>query len=181
MTALRSELSALLAEAGVTDVDVDAAVADEHLRAAAYQRVVAVLAAGASRARDRAVVSVLVRDPVESVAKTAVVDLVDRIATTATDTAGFRRWWAEVEPAVARLGAPGNREFVRRRVQDWLCHLSIADGHLPSPAELAGLTNWMQRRLAAESTSLPVLTALAESGGTRKIRNVASHRARAVR
>jgi hypothetical protein len=71
----------------------------------------------------------------------------------------------------------GNRTFVRHRIQDWLLYLSSKAGHTPTPDELAEVTDWMQRTLAQESTSLPILTLLAEHGRTRKIRNVATHRA----
>jgi hypothetical protein len=52
-----------------------------------------------------------------------------------------------------------------------------------APAEMAGVTDWMQRRIATESTSLPVLAVLTEIGSTKKIRNIARNRAgsRAVR
>jgi hypothetical protein len=41
----------------------------------------------------------------------------------------------------------------------------------------------MQRRIATESTSLPALAMLAETGSTKKIRNIARNRAgsRAIR
>ncbi|MFJ4312191.1 hypothetical protein ACIP3B_28865 [Streptomyces anulatus] len=49
---------------------------------------------------------------------------------------------------------------------------------MPTPAELAEVTDWMQRRLAHESTSPEVLALLAGSGSRKKIRNVAKGRAR---
>ncbi|WP_405618377.1 hypothetical protein OG292_28970 [Streptomyces sp. NBC_01511] len=48
---------------------------------------------------------------------------------------------------------------------------------MPSVAELAEVTYWMQRLLAEKSQSLPVLAPLAESGNARKIRNIAKNRA----
>ena len=77
---LHSDVAALLAEAGIVDVDVDEAVADEHARTSAYLRVVSVTAASRSRDRDRAIVATILRDPNEMGAKTAVVALVDEIA-----------------------------------------------------------------------------------------------------
>lgn len=173
---LRTDLTALLADAGLVDVDVDEAVADEHVRSSVYQRVVAVAAASQNRDGDRSIVATIVRDPNEMGAKTAVVDLVDKIAMKTAGPAEFGRWAAEILPETDRL-SEGNREFIRQRVRDWLCYLSIKDGQVPTPAELAGVTDWMQRRLADESTSLPVLTLLAESGSTKKIRNIAKNRA----
>jgi hypothetical protein len=173
--ALRTDLTALLADAGIIDVDVGDAVADEHVRWSVYQRIASVAAASRERGGDRAIVAAMLRDPVEMVAKSAVVDLVDKVAVKATDPTEFRRWSAEVLLETDRFEAEGNREFVRRRIRDWLCYLSVKDGQVP--AELAEVSNWMQRVLAETSTSLPVLTLLAESGRTRKIRNIAKNRA----
>lgn len=174
---LRTDLTALLADTGVIDVDVDDAVADEHVRSSAYQRIISVVAASRSRDDDRAIAATILRDPIEMVSKTAVVDLIDKIAMKATDSAVFRRWSAELEPEADRLTTEGNREFIRQRIRDWAFYLSVKDGHTPAPTELADVTDWMQRVLSEESTSLPVLTLLAESGRTKKIRSIAKNRA----
>jgi len=167
----------LLAGAGILDVDVDDAVADEHVRSSAYQRVVSVTASSRSRDRDRAMVATILRDPMEMVSKTAVVALVDRIAMKVTGPAEFRQWSAELLPEIDQLTTEAHREFIRRRIHDWLFYLSIEDGHVPTPAELAKATDWMQRVLAEESTSLAVLALLTESGSTKKTRNIAKDRA----
>ncbi|MFB9688256.1 hypothetical protein [Amycolatopsis plumensis] len=174
---LRGDLTALLANAGLVDVDVDEALADEHVRSSAYRRVVAVAAAGENRDGDRELVAALVRDPDQLAAKSAVVDLVDRVAAKAASPAGFREWADGILPEADRLRSEGNRAFVRRRVGDWLLYSSVKAGHVPTEAELAEATPWMQRLLAEESTSQPVLALLAESGHTRKIRNIAKNRA----
>ncbi|WP_432093687.1 hypothetical protein [Streptomyces sp. bgisy100] len=174
---LRSDVAELLAGAGILDVDVDDAVADEHVRSSAYQRVVSVTASSRSRDRDRAMVATILRDPIEMVSKTAVVALVDRIAMEVTGPAEFRQWSSELLPEIDRFTAEGNREFLRRRIHDWLFHLSVKDGHVPTPAELAEVTYWMQRFLATGSTSPAVLALLAEFGSSKKIRNIAKDRA----
>lgn len=174
---LHSDVAELLAGAGILDVDVDDALADEHVRSSAYQRVVLVTAASPSRDRDRAIVATILRDPHELGSRTAVVALVDRIARKVTGPAEFRKWSAELLPETDRLKTEGHREFIRRRVHDWLFHLSVEDGHLPTPVELAQVTDWMQRLLAEVSTSPAILALLAESGSTRKIRNIAKDRA----
>ncbi|WP_394427889.1 hypothetical protein [Streptomyces sp. SGAir0957] len=183
---LRSDVAGLLAEAGITDVDVDDAVADEHVRWSAYQRVIAVIATSPDRDsdrdrdrdRDRAIVATLLRDPLEILSKAAVVALVDRIARKATGPTEFRQWSARLLPEIERFGTEGCRAFVHRRIDDWLCWLAVEDGHVPAAAELAKVTYWMQRLLADRSTSPAVLALLAESGGSRAIRNVAKNRAR---
>ncbi|MBP8536001.1 hypothetical protein [Streptomyces sp. MK37H] len=174
---LHSDVAELLTGAGIVDVDVDDAVADEHVRSSVYQRVVSVTASSRSRDRDRAIVATILRDPIEMVSKTAVVDLLDRIARKVTGPAEFRQWSAELLPEIDQLKTEGNREFIRRRIHDWLFYLSIEDGHMPTSAELAKVTDWMQRFLAEHSTSLAVLALVAESGSTKKIRNIAKNRA----
>ncbi|MCW2913828.1 MAG: hypothetical protein JWN52_1896 [Actinomycetia bacterium] len=174
---LRTDLTALLADAGLIDVDVDEAVADEHVRSSAYRRIISVAAASQNRDGDRAIVVTILRDPEELTSKGAVVAFVDEIAMKATDSAAFQQWAAELLPEIDRLKTEGHREFIRQRVRDCLFYLSIKEGQVPTSAELAGVTHWMQRLLADESTSLPVLTLLVEHGNTRKIRNVAKNRA----
>ncbi|WP_030783652.1 hypothetical protein [Streptomyces sp. NRRL S-920] len=174
---LRSDVAGLLAEAGILDVDVDGAVADEHVRSAAYQRVVSVTADSRSRDRDRAIVATILREPNEQASKTAVVAFVDRIAMKVSGPAEFRQWSDGLLPEIDRLKTEGFRAFIRRRVHDWLFYLSVKDGHMPTPAELAEATDWMQRLLAENAQSPPLLALLAESAHTRKTRNVARNRA----
>lgn len=174
---LHADVTALLAKAGIADVDVGEAVADEHVRSAAYQRVVSVIADSESRERDHDVVAAILRDPHELGAKTAVVALVDSIALGSTGPAGFRAWSAALLAQTDRLRTEGNRAFLRRRVHDWIFCLSVEEGHVPTAAELAQVTDWMQRRLAEGTASRPLLALLAESGNTRKIRNIAWNRA----
>lgn len=173
---LRDDLTVLLADAGIVDLDVDKAVEDEHVRTSAYLRVVSVAAASRRRDDDRTLVAMIVRDPEEMVSKTVVVDLVDRIAASSADAADFQRWAAEILPETERL-IEGNRRFIQRRVQDWVCYLAVQAGHTPTPEELADVTAWMQRGLAEKSTAMPVLTVLAGHGRTKKIRNIAKNRA----
>jgi hypothetical protein len=175
---LRTDLTALLATAGITDVDVDEAVADQHVRSSAYQRIVAVVAASERRDGDRAIVATISRDPEPLSSKTAIVALVDKIAWQATEPAAFLQWFAELQPEIDLLEADGARDFVRQRIHDWVFYLSVKNGQVPAPEELAGVTDWMQRFLAGTSTSQSILTLLVESGSTRKIRNIAKNRTR---
>ncbi|MEV6906417.1 RICIN domain-containing protein [Amycolatopsis sp. NPDC051071] len=71
---LRTDLVGLLAAAGI--VDVDDAIADEHVRSAAYQRLVSVAAASQSRDGDRRIVTTILRDPETLTSKTVVVALI---------------------------------------------------------------------------------------------------------
>jgi hypothetical protein len=174
---LRDDLTTLLADAGIDDVDVDEAVADEHVRWSAYRRIVAATAASEHRDSDRRIVATILRDPEEMVSRSAFVELVDSIALRMTEPAEFEQWAAELGPEIDLLKAEGNREFLHRRMNDWKTYLAIRSGHTPTSAELAAVTDWMQRLLAEESTSRPVLTLLAETGRTKKTRNIAKNRA----
>ncbi|WP_228991123.1 hypothetical protein [Streptomyces sp. DH8] len=174
---LRADVAELVAGTGVLDVDVEEAVADEHVRWSVYRRVVSAAASSRNRDRDRAIVATILRDPVELVAKSAVVALVDEVAARASGPAEFRRWAAGLLPETDRLTGEKHRAFVRRRVEDWLLHLSVEDGRVPTPAELSQATDWMQRVLAERTNAPAVLALLAESGSTRKIRNIAKNRA----
>ncbi len=180
---LRADLTALLADAGIVDVDIDKAVEDEHVRLSAYRKVLAVVAAAQRRDNDRAVVSVIVRDSDGMVSKTAVVELIDRIAMKTGDPTDFRQWAAGLMPEIDRLVVDGHRGFLHRRIHDWTIYLAVMTGRTPTAAEMASATDWMQRRIAAESTSPAALTMLTEMGSTKKIRNIARNRAgsRAVR
>ncbi|MGW5053766.1 hypothetical protein [Actinokineospora sp. NPDC004072] len=174
----RDDLAAVLAAADVTDVDLDAAVADEHVRSSAYRKLAEKVADGPRGDLDEILIRTFLRDPVNVVAKSAVVAFIDAVAPTMPDPAAFHRWAAALTPELAHLTTPSERDFVTRRIHDWTIYLTIAAGDVPSPAELTATTDWMQRILATESTSHPVLTTLAESGSTKKIRNIAQNRAR---
>ncbi|MFB9928109.1 hypothetical protein ACFORO_36045 [Amycolatopsis halotolerans] len=173
VTTLRADLTVLFEAAGLTDVEVDAAVADERVRSAAYRRVIS----ASGRADPRELAAVLVRDPEPLTAKTAVVDLVDHVAGETADPAEFRRRAAEIVEEADRLVPVKDREFVRQRVRDWELWLETENGRVPDVAGLASSSDWMQRRLADFSASPQLLALLAEHGRTRKIRNTAANRA----
>ncbi|HEY3684445.1 MAG TPA: hypothetical protein VGL93_15535 [Streptosporangiaceae bacterium] len=174
---LRADLTALLADAAIADVDIEAALADEHVRSAAYRKVIAVVAAARGRGNDRAVVAAILRDPQDLTSKTAVIELIDAIALKTPDPAAFDQWAADLTPVIDHLMPPAHRPFAHHRIHDWKLYLTITTGHTPAPAALAAATPWMQRKLATESTSRPVLAALAESAATQKTRNIAGNRA----
>jgi hypothetical protein len=175
---LRGDLTGLMADFGITDVDIDEAVADEHVRSAMYRRIVAEVAAAERRDKDRETIGRILRDPEELTSKTAFVDFVDNIAWRTTDPAEFEEWATGIAAEIDLLEAEGNRRFLRRRIRDWTIYLAMKAGHLPTQDELVEATDWMQCRIAEESTSLAVLTLLAEIGSTKKIRNVARNQAK---
>lgn len=174
MTTLRADLTALFEAAGLADVEVGAAAEDEHVRSAAYRRVIA----AGEVADPRELAAVLVRDPEPLTAKTAVVELVDRVAGESADPAEFRRRAAGIVAEADRLASAKDREFVRQRVRDWELWLATENGQVPDAADLAAASDWMQRRLADFSASPQMLALLAEHGRTEKIRNTAANKAK---
>lgn len=180
---LRADLTALLTGAGILDVDIEKAVEDQHVRSNLYRKIIAVASASQRRDNDRAIIATILRDPMELTSKTAFVQLVDNIATRTADPAEFQQWAAGLLPEIHLLKAEGNRRFLHRRIHDWTVCLAIKADQTPTSAELADTTDWMQRIIAEESTSLSILTLLAEGGRTKKIRNIAKNRAgsRAIR
>jgi hypothetical protein len=177
---LRADLAALLADTGILDVDIEEVINDEHMRLRLYRKIIAEAAISQHRDNDRIIVATILRDPVESISKTAVVKFVDDIATRATDPVEFQRWTAELIPEIYLFKAEGNRRFLQYRIRDWTIYLTINAGQTPTPAELTDTTSWMQRKIAEESICLSVLTVLAESGRTKKIRNIARNRVGAI-
>ncbi|WP_169515257.1 hypothetical protein [Amycolatopsis benzoatilytica] len=181
MTTLEADLAALFERAGLVDLDPAATAADEHLRSAAYRRVVEAAARSGDRTADRALAAVLVRDPEPLTAKTAAVELVDQVAGAMPDGAAFSAWAASILPETDRLSSEKDREFLRQRVRDWTLWLATETGDVPTSDELAAVSDWMQRRLADLSDSLPVLALLAAHARTKKTRNTAVNRAKTLR
>ncbi|MCG3752173.1 hypothetical protein [Amycolatopsis sp. Poz14] len=169
MTTLRADLTALFAAAELTDVEVDAAIADEHVRSAAYRRVIA-----ADSTDPRELAAVLARDPEPLTAKTAVVNLLDYIAEKTADPTKFQQQSADIVTEADRLAPPNDRAFVRQRVRDWQLWLDTENGQPPDAAALSAASDWMQRRLADFSASPQTLALLAEHARTKKTRNTAA-------
>lgn len=162
---LRSDVAELLAGAGILDVDIDDAVADEHVRSSAYRRVVSAAASARSRDGDRALVATLLRDPHDMGARTAVIALVDEIARKASGPAEFGQWSAGLLPEIDRNGTEKFREFIHRRIHDWLFHLSLRDGHRP-PGDLGRAGEGLGLDAARPRRGVDV------TGGTRSARRV---------
>lgn len=172
---LHTDLTALFAAAGL-DTDIEEAVADEHVRAAAYLAAISTLVTGETS--DRALAAVLLRDPEPLTAKSAVVALIDTAAAALTDPVRFEQWATDLSPELDALTSSKQRAFVDQRIHDWTVHRRINSGEVPS--DLTTVSDWMQRILAAESTAPAVLALLAETGNTKKIRNVARARANSL-
>jgi hypothetical protein len=170
---LRADLAALVAVTGITWADIDEAVENTHVRSSLYHEVIPRVVASKCWERERDLAVVLLRDPDLTVAKSATVELVDWIANMCAEPAEFRNRVTRFVPEMTALSTKGEH-FVRERV-NWTVYLTIKAGQAPTSAELTQATAWMQRYIATDTTSLPALTILAESGRTKKIRNIAGN------
>ena len=69
-------------------------------------------------------------------------------------------------------------DFLQLRISEWELLQQSAEHPGECAPEIRHASHWLQRKLADESASPAVLQALAEDGGTRKIRNIARDRTR---
>ncbi|TCC56486.1 hypothetical protein E0H73_32940 [Kribbella pittospori] len=144
---MNADLRVLATLADVPDADLT----DEHVRWEIYQRV---LVQPEARRHLRAV---LPTEPVPSLASSVVIELFNHIPPT------DRAAWLEVLPA-------STRPFATQRLADLELLESHQDLEVFDPAPH---TPWLQRQLAANSINPTLLTVLATTGTTRRIRALA--------
>ncbi|WP_224284862.1 hypothetical protein [Streptomyces sp. LS1784] len=154
------------AAAGTEDFDPD-----EHVRFARYRRAFADVApedAAALAAR-------VLTDPERSMASCAVCEYLDRRAAELLTDPGFPAWRRELADVVAADA------FAVRRLRDWALLRAMTLDEPWEEEQLLAAENWLQAHLAEKSPAVPVLSLLAESGRTRRSRNIASSRLRQLR
>ncbi|MEU0041196.1 hypothetical protein [Streptomyces sp. NPDC006333] len=146
----------------------DRSAEDEHQRFARYLHELAVV-----REEDEAeLVTRILRDPDRTMAQSAIVRHLDRRAAQLLTDDGFTSW----AHAMAEVSA--EREFLPYRLREWTLLRSITVGEPWSSEQVTTGSDWFQR-MAVETVPSPVvLTLLAESGRTRRVRANASHRLR---
>jgi len=150
----RSLLDAIAAAVG----DVPGDVADEHRRWHLYER--AIVASAGLDPLQRAVAG----EPDRALATTVVLRMLERVPD------GEQAGWIE------RL-QPADRATAERRAGEIRTLRRAGEGELTA-AEAAGLigtwSDWLQLRLAGQSTDPELLAILAALGRTRRIRNTAT-------
>lgn len=163
-----TDLADLLTSAGIDDVDLTEAADDEHVRYAAYVRVLGTTEPPA----DHDVIVRVLRDPDQAMAHAVVVRHIDRMATTLRSLAVFSAW------SSGTLTLLDDQDFATQRIGEWLVYRSVVDGSSSDPARALAGSDWLQRKLAADAPTGTVLSALAERGRTKRVRHVARTRAR---
>ncbi|MFE3453266.1 hypothetical protein ACFXJ8_30510 [Nonomuraea sp. NPDC059194] len=139
---------------------------DEHQRFVRYLRELAVV----GQEDEVGLVRRVLRDPDEVMAQSAVGCHLDRRATQLLTDAGFPGW------ADAMATVVGEKEFLIRRLHEWILMRSIAMGGPLTAEELVAASDWFQRTAAQMLTSRAALGLLASKGRTRRVRATASLR-----
>ncbi|MEU6237451.1 hypothetical protein [Kitasatospora sp. NPDC047058] len=144
--------------------------ADEHDRYALY------LDAFAAVPRDSELdlVAAVLRDEDPVMAQAAVVRHVDLRAFALLRSDDFAPW------AAALAAAAGERPFVVQRLGEWALLSAMARDLDWDDAALTAGSNWLQLGVAETAGSVRALTVLAADGRTRRIRNIAASRLRAL-
>ncbi|MEU9190746.1 hypothetical protein AB0D14_40830 [Streptomyces sp. NPDC048484] len=138
----------------------------EHQRFARYLHELAVV-----RDEDEAdLVTRILRDPDTTMAQSAIVRHLNRRAALLLTDDGFTGW----ARAMAEISA--EREFLARRLREWTLLRSITVGEPWGSEEVTTGSDWFQRKAVETLPSPAVLTLLAETGRTRRVRADASRR-----
>ena len=146
---------------GVTDEDVppDVATYQHHLQELR----------SADIDHDHAALTAALNDPDQLAGDAAAVDHLDRVAAQRSSAASFTAWLRQHEDLF-----PAD-SYCHHRAQQWLT-LKHLQENPQTPLSLAELDDWTQRQLSHHSDSPPHLRALADSGRTRRIRQLAQAR-----
>lgn len=116
-------------------------------------------------------VGAVLQDPDQSMAVSAVLRHLDHRAGS-LDGEEFAAWSARMAASV------NGQDRLLRRIGDWTLFIAINAGQPIDAASLADATDWLQRKAAETATAPATLALLAEEGRTRRIRDIASVRAR---
>ena len=115
---------------------------------------------------DHAALTAAFNDPDQLAGDAAAVDHLDRVAAQQASAASFTAWLREHEDLF-----PAD-SYCHHRAQQWLTLKQVQENP-QTPLPLAELDDWTQRQLSHHSDSPPHLRALADSGRTRRIRQLA--------
>ncbi|MEV7185962.1 hypothetical protein [Kitasatospora sp. NPDC093102] len=144
---------------------------DEHVRFARYRQAFAEVSpedAAGLTAR-------ILTDPESSMAGSAVCEYLDRRAAELLTDPGFPAWHRELAGVVAADA------FSVRRLRDWALLRAMTLDEPWEEGQLLTAENWLQEHLAENSPTRAVVSLLAESGRTRRSRNIAASRLRKLR
>jgi hypothetical protein len=162
---LREDIREILTATGVHQGDLETLLRDEHARYRLYLE--ALTLAPATRERD--LIAAVLRDPDRIMAEAAVVAHADRQATLLRSYESFSAWARRIADLIEEY------DFLQRRLNEWQLFKRIIDGAEEVNA-VHDASDWLQRKLSEEAISRTVLTELAATGRTKRVRNVAQSR-----
>lgn len=164
-------LQSLLSDAN-SKLEAGEVEADEHLRYQAYKEAVD----AKSNIDDvQGLIETLSHDPDRTMASAAATYLVDAAANTIRNLEEFSSWTQKLQ--LLQEGF----EFPQRRAEEWILYKKIQIEQADALDEIQQRSDWVQRKVAAESNSTNALELLAESGRTKRIRSMAQQRLRTLR
>uniref|UniRef100_A0AAU3HQM4 Uncharacterized protein n=1 Tax=Streptomyces sp. NBC_01393 TaxID=2903851 RepID=A0AAU3HQM4_9ACTN len=139
---------------------------DEHVRFARYRRAFDEVAP----ADAASLIARVLTDPDKGMANSAVCDYLDRRAAELLTDPGYPAWRLEM------TGLVGVDDFSTRRLDEWTLLRAMTLNEPWDTENLLAASNWLQLRTAEKFSGVTVLEVLAESGRTRRIRNIAESR-----
>jgi hypothetical protein len=113
-------------------------------------------------------IDTVLADPDHVMGSAVLVEVIGSVAAQAGRTE-FVEWSASI------LARVHDRSFVVRRIAEWRLFNALAD-RLVLQQELLDATDWLQRKVAAESNNIGALTLLADRGRTKRVRSVSADR-----
>jgi hypothetical protein len=135
---------------------------DEHGRFAAYLEQLQHVA----ETDEVDLVSGVLSDPDQTMAQSAVLRHLDRRAADLHPGPAYEKW------AQAMTGATTDHPFLAQRLREWSLFRAVALKLPWQPDDLLASSNWLQLKTAA-GTNTEAIEVLAESGRTKRIRNIA--------
>ncbi|MFD7324204.1 hypothetical protein ACFV9D_24410 [Streptomyces sp. NPDC059875] len=139
---------------------------DEHVRFARYRRAFDEVAPPDAAA----LIAQVLTDPDKGMANSAVCAYLDRRAAELLTDPGYPAWRLEM------TGPVGGDDFSTRRLNEWTLLRAMTLNEPWDAENLLAASNWLQLLTAEKSSATTVLEVLAESGRTRRIRNIAGSR-----
>jgi hypothetical protein len=139
---------------------------DEHVRFARYRSAFDEVAP----ADAASLIAQVLTDPDGGMASSAVCEYLDRRAAELLTDPVYPAWRLEM------TGPVGVDDFSTRRLNEWTLLRAMTLNEPWDAENLLASSNWLQLRTAEKSSAVTVLEVLAESGRTRRIRNIAESR-----
>ncbi|TKA01221.1 hypothetical protein [Actinacidiphila oryziradicis] len=136
----------------------------EHVRFAAHLQALAQV----TDDQELALVTAVLADPDQAMARSAVARHLDRRAAMLHQRREFDDW------ALGTAGAVAGHPFLVQRLHEWTLFSAVALGKPWTPDTLTAASDWLQRKIADCLETPEALIVLADNGRTRRVRNTAT-------